>query len=131
MSRAAETPAGASRFLKMKHDAVCSHAFKRLSPLDVLACLLEFKKTLGEFAAAATVATARHASRRSGEAASVAAVAATAATDAELDAAAAAAGLTQNFSHAAACAAVRPELLRAYLAFKSRQVAFAKQQQQQ
>lgn len=128
---AAETSAGVSRLLGVKHDAACGHAFKRLCPLDVLACPLGFNQTPAELAAAAAVAAARHASRRSGEAASAAAVAATAAVDAELHAAAAAAGLTQDSSHAAPCPAVRPELVRAYLAFKSRQVALEEQQEQQ
>ncbi|OEH76439.1 tetratricopeptide repeat-containing protein [Cyclospora cayetanensis] len=73
----------------------------------------------------------REAMRKAAEAAEVARLSATAAATEELNAAAAAAGFAQGPSHATECPEVRPELLRAFLLFRKRQLAHERLQQQE
>ncbi|KAL8440139.1 hypothetical protein Efla_007538 [Eimeria flavescens] len=100
-----------------------SHESDSIFPLDVVAAQHGLQQTAGELAAAAASAAARYLALPNGEAAVAAAVGACAAVDARVKAAAAAAGLEEGPSYAATVPCVRPELLRAVLAFKSRQSA--------
>ncbi|XP_026194228.1 uncharacterized protein LOC34621301 [Cyclospora cayetanensis] len=106
-------------------------SLRHFFPLDVAASRFGLGETPAELAAAAAVAAARHTARANGEPAVVAAVAATAAATEELNAAAAAAGFAQGPSHATECPEVRPELLRAFLLFRKRQLAHERLQQQE